>query len=145
MADLLIDAYVTFHIIQCILGTNQSERQQQLQRPHSIYILIVLNLSPIFMASLYHLSTLMFKMSVGGYIIKTVIFIFLSYVITIFIDFPDDYIRVSNLENGDYVTLNDHNELSIPNDDIVLRAPNGMLVEIMEQQYKIVKVNPDIK
>ncbi|CAB4380836.1 unnamed protein product [Rhizophagus irregularis] len=166
IADLLIDLYVAFRIIQYILGysiTNQSEKQQQRpQRPHSFYKLIVLNSLPILMALLYHINTLIFKLSIVGYMIKIVIFIILSYVITFIIDLPPEKVHIneSNLENGNYeksfipkLSLNNLKEPSIPNEDIVLRASNGMLVDMplknvrdeikMEQQYKIEKLDPN--
>ncbi|RGB37155.1 hypothetical protein C1646_757206 [Rhizophagus diaphanus] len=131
IADLLIDVYVAFRIIQCILGystTNKSEEQQQSQRSHSPYLLIVLNSIPILVASLYHINTFVFKLS---------------------IDLP--HISEYDLENGNYERS--VVQPSIPDEDIVLRTSNGMLVEMplnnvrdeikMEQQYKIEKLNPD--
>ncbi|RIA84313.1 hypothetical protein C1645_742429 [Glomus cerebriforme] len=63
----------------------------------------------------------------------------------------------NNLENGDYkgknVPKSTSNETSISDDDVVLRASNGMLVDMplknvrdeikMEQKYKIEKLDPN--
>ncbi|CAB4402663.1 unnamed protein product [Rhizophagus irregularis] len=151
IADLSIDVYVAFRIIQCILGystTNQSEKQQS-QRSHSPYISIVANSLPILIASLYHINTFIFKLSIPGYMFKTVTFVILSYVITFIIDLP--HLNESDLEKRNF--RESVVQPSIPDEDIVLRTSNGMLVDMplnnvrdeikMEQQYKVEKLEPD--
>ncbi|CAB4485571.1 unnamed protein product [Rhizophagus irregularis] len=144
IADLSIDVYVTFRIIQCILGYSTTN-----QRSHSPYTSIVVNSLPILIASLYHINTFIFKLSIPGYMFKTVTFVILSYVITFIIDLPhlsESDLEKRNFEQGVV-------QPSIPDEDIVLRTSNGMLVDMplnnvrdeikMEQQYKVEKLEPD--
>ncbi|UZN99735.1 uncharacterized protein OCT59_001002 [Rhizophagus irregularis] len=144
IADLSIDVYVTFRIIQCILGYSTTN-----QRSHSPYTSIVVNSLPILIASLYHINTFIFKLSIPGYMFKTVTFVILSYVITFIIDLPhlsESDLEKRNFEQGIV-------QPSIPDEDIVLRTSNGMLVDMplnnvrdeikMEQQYKVEKLEPD--
>jgi hypothetical protein len=113
------------------------------------------------MASLQHINTITFKLSIVGYMIKTVIFIILSYVITFIVDLtPDDHLNEFDLESGYYkktiipkLSLKNLKVPSVSNEDIVLRTSNGMLVDMplknvrdeikMEQQYKTKKLDPN--
>ncbi|GBB84519.1 hypothetical protein RclHR1_01110004 [Rhizophagus clarus] len=173
ITDLLIDVYVASRIIQSILlrfsTTSQNESQQQYQRSCSLFILfklILLNSLPILMASLQHINMnmLAFKLSIVSYMIKTVIFIILSYVITLIGDSaPEDHMDKTDIESGNSenhkkrvipkLTLSNLKEPPVSNEDVVLRVSNGMLANMplkdardeikMEQQYKIKKLDPD--
>ncbi|GBC08258.1 hypothetical protein RclHR1_00080035 [Rhizophagus clarus] len=148
--DLLIDAYVAFRFIQYIRRNLKS-----CQNDHLSYKLIIWNSLRISMISIQHINTITIKQPIFDYAIEAIIFIILSYAITFNIESSDDdHSNGNDLESGNnnYKGKNVSND-DTSDDDIVLRASNGMLLNMplknvrdeikMEQKYKTEKLDPN--
>jgi hypothetical protein len=151
--DLLIDAYVAFRFIQYIRkNLKSSQNDQQL---HLSYKSILWNSLRILMILMRHINTIIIKQPIFDYTIETVIFIILSFLITLDVErSDDDHPNENSLESGNYKGKNASNDSTTSDDDnVVLRASNGMLLDMplknvrdeikMEQKYKIQKLDPN--
>lgn len=142
ITDLLIDIYFTFHLIQYIrkfLKSNQNIPKN----------LIIWNVLFISLALIQHINIIILSDPIVGYSIQIVVFITLSYLITFDVEKLEIPTSEGSLED-DLERTRPSSNISITSEDIVLRASNGMLVNMslkdvrneikMEQDYNIERI-----
>ncbi|CAB4388007.1 hypothetical protein GLOIN_2v1574096 [Rhizophagus irregularis DAOM 181602=DAOM 197198] len=145
ITDLLIDIYFIFHLIQYIrkfLKSNQNIPKNS----------IIWNALLISLATIQHINIIILSVPIVGYAIQTFVFVTLSYLITFDVEKLDNPTPTSegSLEN-DLERTRPSSNISIISEDVVLRASNGMLVNMslkdvrneikMEQGYNIERID----
>ncbi|GBB83410.1 hypothetical protein RclHR1_10130005 [Rhizophagus clarus] len=147
ITDLLIDAYLIFHLIQYTKKFLKSNQNIPLPQKTIIWNSLI-----IFLASIQHINIIILSDPIIGYTIQTVVFISLSYIITF--EVKSDNPTSEESSENDLEWARTSSNISIISEDMVFRASNGMLANMslkdvrneikMEQGYNIERIDEDV-
>ncbi|GBB83409.1 hypothetical protein RclHR1_10130004 [Rhizophagus clarus] len=139
VTDILIDIYVAFRFFLYIRNEKSSHYEQLPSNR-----LIIWDSLRIFMASIQDISIIVLSYlsyhPTIGYTILSIIFISLSYVITFDVGKSDNPTKEGGLEGDLERTSDNVSESSVSNENVVLRASNGMSADtLLKDVREIIK------